>query len=797
MKKILLTLSLVAAVTTVSQAGQTIRELWDNLGAGGPLDGKGSDVSTVGLQSNVNWTNNPPGSTAILYKDSFTVDWPFGGLEFNGILLPSTAGGSGCLFVGAGNLNSLIDPNTSFPYGTYTSQAYATRPLTTNAYINFQANGTYFFSVRIVKSYSFNVGDNSTGMGFASGTGTNAHFVSAGFTRPAPFLAEDGITDIGDTAFISTGTLGQAGVPSHPDDSGGPYYPRTNGPAGLVSGDPTAGLLVGRLTTTTSGASTMDVKVYHPNDALDTDPNSIVWDATYNFTETNVMTDLLVFMHGTGGSDYDAIRVGTTYGDAIGLELVGAPSGSPGNTVYAGTTVTLSQIARLNTGPFPMAFQWRSNSVDILDATNATLVLTNTTTSFTADYSVAVSNFYGMLTSAVTHVTILPAVKPFFTAQPASTARYLGSPTATFTVGVDGTPPMSFQWKHAGTNIPAPAGTNQTLVFGPVTLADAGQYFVTVTNQFGSTNSAVATNTVIMPAPGSYAAAVLTEVPYGYWILDETNLVFHDYYSGHDGVALDPTNTTFGVNGAAYYGFAPDHKAVYIPDNGHFSRVNLPALPGYSNAMTFTCWINSPGSAANGLIFNRDPNSGGGYGDAYGLEFFDGAGQLGFHWQSLDQASGLFVPLNQWTFVALVIEPGQATIYMGPDPFTLSSTVLSGLTLNSATDGAPLVVGRNPWPWAEGDPNNAWANANARFSDLAVFYSSLTPDQIRKLYLAGVGLQIQGVQDGAGNLVLTWLSGVLQEADKVTGPYNDILSATPPYPVPLNAPSKFYRVKLP
>jgi hypothetical protein len=76
-------------------------------------------------------------------------------------------------------------------------------------------------------------------------------------------------------------------------------------------------LLVGRLTTTASGDSTLAVKSYVRNGpTIDLDPSSIVWDATYNFTETNVMTHLLVWMHGPN-VEYDAIRVGTTYGDAL------------------------------------------------------------------------------------------------------------------------------------------------------------------------------------------------------------------------------------------------------------------------------------------------------------------------------------------------------------------------------------------------------------------------------------------------------------------------------------------------
>jgi hypothetical protein len=82
---------------------------------------------------------------------------------------------------------------------------------------------------------------------------------------------------------------------------------------------------------------------------------------------------------------------------------------------------------------------------------------------------------------------------------------------------------------------------------------------------------------------------------------------------------------------------------------------------------------------------------------------------------------------------------------------------------------------------------------------VAIFYQSLTPTQIKSLYLAGVGYQLQGGPDGAGNLVLNWLDGVgsvLQQANNLAGPYTDIGSATPPYSVPIvTAGNKFYRIK--
>lgn len=831
----------VSVLIGISQthATQTVRELFDKIGNSDyiTINGLGGGATSVGLQGT--WTASPSNSTGIVYKDTWSLDWPLQNLQNNGVLLGHNAGQNGLLnFNSGGNLNSLIDPDTGLPYGNFTSEAYATRPLTPGAQINFQANGTYYFSVRIVKSYSWWVGDTAAGVGFSTGGGTNDHFVGAGVTRKSSFLAEDGITEITNTTYISTGTLGQDGIASHPSDSGGPYYARTNGTPGLWEFGSGAvdwaqgGLLVGELTTTVSGASTLKVKGFLPYAALDTDPNAIVWDATYNFTETNVMTHLLVWMYGQNVLEYDAVRVGTSYGDVIGLELIGAPKGSPANTVYAGTTVTISQNASLNTGAVPMSFQWRSNSVDIVDATNATLVLVNPTTAFTANYSVVVSNFYGTLTSPQTLITVNPAVPPFYVLQPQPVAltRYVGAPSAQFSVGVDGTPPFTYQWQHAGTNIGSAVTTSDatnTLMVAPITLAAGGNYTVTVTNAFGTTNSAAATLTVLVPATNSYTAALMAVSTnlYAYWRLDDNattnDPTIQEFWGGHNGQMnvsdLSFGRVTFGVEGAPYPAFPAPHLASALGTHGENwdkpYRLNLAKLPICNTNMTFTMWVRG-----GVRLMTRN-----GYGQGYGLEN-QGGNAIRFFWGAYNSTNGvrtaqwdtgLSAPENEWSFVALVVDGTNATVHVGskasftsvssadiggiPDPENGGyMTLVDSTTIGESATLSPLAVGRNPWPWADDGNGAPWASAGGTWSDVAVHYQALTAGQIKGLFVAGAGLWIDGTPDGGGNLLLNWVSGfTLQEASNVTGPWTDIGAATPPnYSVPISTVgNKFYRVK--
>jgi hypothetical protein len=104
-----------------------------------------------------------------------------------------------------------------------------------------------------------------------------------------------------------------------------------------------------------------------------------------------------------------------------------------------------------------------------------------------------------------------------------------------------------------------------TVTIAPITVAAAGNYSVTVTNAFGSTNSEVATLNVLVPAANSYADALLS-LPtnptnlFGYWRLDDNattnDLTIHDYWNGNNGQVnssdLGYGRITFGVGGASY-----------------------------------------------------------------------------------------------------------------------------------------------------------------------------------------------------------------------------------------------------
>lgn len=78
---------------------------------------------------------------------------------------------------------------------------------------------------------------------------------------------------------------------------------------------------------------------------------------------------------------------------------------------------------------------------------------------------------------------------PTIVTQPSSVSA-VGGGTAAFTVGVTGSAPLNYQWYF--NNAPLVVQTNHNLVLGSLSPNQTGDYFVVVTNGFGSVTSSVA-----------------------------------------------------------------------------------------------------------------------------------------------------------------------------------------------------------------------------------------------------------------------------------------------------------------
>ena len=145
-------------------------------------------------------------------------------------------------------------------------------------------------------------------------------------------------------------------------------------------------------------------------------------------------------------------------------------------------------------GTAPLNYQWQFNGANLVGATGTSFTVNNVQASDGGNYAVVVTNVGGSITSAVALLTVW--VPPSVATEPQSRTNLAGT-SAVFSVGANGTPPLSYQWQFNGANLPGASGASLTVA--NVQPSDAGNYSVVVTNSAGSATSAVVVLTVLVP----------------------------------------------------------------------------------------------------------------------------------------------------------------------------------------------------------------------------------------------------------------------------------------------------------
>ncbi len=157
-------------------------------------------------------------------------------------------------------------------------------------------------------------------------------------------------------------------------------------------------------------------------------------------------------------------------------------------TNFVGSNTIFTVVAD---GAAPLVYRWRFNGATVVDnsrisgSATSSLAISNLTTADAGNYDVVLTNSFGSVTSAVATLTVLQS--PTFLAQPAGRSVVFGLPT-TFSAGVVGTAPLSYQWQFNGTDIPD--ATNATYSIASVAATDLGIYRVIVSNEVGVATSA-------------------------------------------------------------------------------------------------------------------------------------------------------------------------------------------------------------------------------------------------------------------------------------------------------------------
>jgi len=330
-------------------------------------------------------------------------------------------------------------------------------------------------------------------------------------------------------------------------------------------------------------------------------------------------------------------------------------------------------------------------------------------------------------------------------------------------------------------------GTNSQLYTGPFTLTGSTPVKA-VAIKSGAVPSRV-TTTAYGTVASPFRDAMLAAHPAAYWRFSEMSGPTAFDYVGH----FDASYGVASVSGATgprfptYPGFTFANHAVQT--GGSQSWVTAPPLNLNTNTVTILAWIYPYGVQADwtGLFVSEDSA------DTATLLLNTG-NQLGYEWNqgdpaTLNFASGLIVPTNQWSFVGLNVNPSAAALYLGSAGTLLSATnVLSHAP--AAFSGVSRIgdyfgiVGRD---------------FNGVIDEVAVFNRSLTSEEVQKIYAAGVTVPVFGLNSEAsgGKLLLSWPFGHLEQAGSPKGPWSTVAGALGSYTAPMTNHSQYFRVRDP
>jgi len=185
---------------------------------------------------------------------------------------------------------------------------------------------------------------------------------------------------------------------------------------------------------------------------------------------------------------------GVTTSDAIPVRVVQpvtieAQPGDMRGVLGGSVSLAVSAI-----GSDPITYQWTHNGEAIAGATSASLSLANLDEAAAGEYQVVVTNPTGsVLSDAATLVVDAP---PVISSLSGSMSVIAGA-DAELSVTAASNLAVTYQWKRDGVSISG--AVNSSLQLSSLTVSDAGDYTVEVTNTVGTTVSAVVQISVIEP----------------------------------------------------------------------------------------------------------------------------------------------------------------------------------------------------------------------------------------------------------------------------------------------------------
>lgn len=176
--------------------------------------------------------------------------------------------------------------------------------------------------------------------------------------------------------------------------------------------------------------------------------------------------------------------------------------------ITGGGVIDVGQSASfrlLDVGNYTLNIQWQHDSVDIPGGTGPALNLSSAQVTDSGTYRLVVTTSAGVFISNELSLTVLPLVTaPPLLSVDLGDVRVFSGDAAMLHVEATSSGPVTYQWYevspgNVSTPVPAPVG-GHTASLIVTNVVDGARYQATVTNSFGSTNTRVATVTVVPQA---------------------------------------------------------------------------------------------------------------------------------------------------------------------------------------------------------------------------------------------------------------------------------------------------------
>jgi len=202
-----------------------------------------------------------------------------------------------------------------------------------------------------------------------------------------------------------------------------------------------------------------------------------------------VIDELSLYARALSQAEFQAIHAAGTAGKCATPQPLAINSHPQGATVQESNNVTFTVVAQ---GTAPLQYQWYFEGQALAGRTQSSLTLSNVTLANDGDYFAVVSDVTGSVTSSVARLTVVTPLG--IRLQPRSLTTAIGS-NATFSVAAQGSGTLTYRWYFNGSLVDGAATSN--LVIAAAQPANAGRYFLTVSNISGTVTSATAVLNVL------------------------------------------------------------------------------------------------------------------------------------------------------------------------------------------------------------------------------------------------------------------------------------------------------------